>query len=207
MPRWEDLQPFLTSLLGDVLQSVVVVAVTLYLARWARQTFLRAASKSGADINTRHLVARLLYLGILFVGLATVLAIFDIPLSAVVTFVGVIGLSISLALQDILKNFFAGLYLLFERPFRIGEDIRVREFEGRVEDVGVRTITLRTSDNVQVLIPNAMVFAEIVLNRSHARPRASGEAANSHAGAGQPPPVGRLAEALDKGSPPPDVAP
>ena len=63
--------------------------------------FLKASAKSKADVNTRHLVARLLFLAVLSVGLATILAIFDVPLSALVTLLGVIGLGISLALQDI----------------------------------------------------------------------------------------------------------
>lgn len=166
LPGWQDVLVLARSIVPSVLQALLVLVLTLYFARAARQAFLRASTRTNADINARYLVARLLYIGVLFLGLATILAIFEVPLTAVLTFVGVIGLGISLALQDILKNFFAGLYLLFERPFRIGEHIRVRDFEGQVEDIGVRTTNLRTTENAEILIPNAIVFAEVVLNQT-----------------------------------------
>ena len=83
---------------------------------------------------------------------------------------GVFGLALSLAAQDILKSFFAGLYLLFERPFLIGDEVQVKEHIGRVESVGFRATTIRTEDNVLVVVPNAIVFAEVVSNRSRRGP-------------------------------------
>jgi hypothetical protein len=113
-------------------------------------------------------VGRLLSILVLIVGGLTMLDTFGIPLSAVVTFVGVIGLGITLALQDILRNFFAGLYMTFERPFRLGDTVSVKDQRGVVENIGIRTTTLRTDENVQVLIPNMVMFVEIVLNRTEA---------------------------------------
>ena len=83
--------------------------------------------------------------------------------------IGAVGLAFSLAMQDILKNFFSGVYLLLERPFRVGDTIKVKDQEGVVENIGVRTTTLRTVHNVRVMVPNAMIFAEIVANQSEAR--------------------------------------
>lgn len=153
--------------LGRVL---IVLVIAWQVARLARYSFERATVSSAADASIRLLVGRVLVLVIIGVGLLTALDIVGVPLSAVVTTLGVVGIAISLAVQDILKNFFAGLYLLFERPFRIGEEIQVKDFRGRVEHVDYRTTIIRTSDNIQVLIPNATLFAEIVLNRSQATP-------------------------------------
>src|SRR5204863_8385263 len=83
---------------------------------------------------------------------------------------GAVGLAFSLATQDILKNFFSGIYLLLERPFRVGDTIRVKDQQGIVENIGVRTTMLRTPENVQVLVPNAVVFAEVVTNHTNATP-------------------------------------
>ena len=51
-------------------------------------------------------------------------------------------------------------------PIRIGDEITVKDFRGRVVEVGMRTTSLRTEDDLQVLIPNAVVLAEVVVNRS-----------------------------------------
>jgi len=76
------------------------------------------------------------------------------------------------------------VYLLLERPFRVGDTIRVRDQEGVVENIGVRTTSLRTPDNVYVLVPNMIVFAEVVANRSHAQPGHPATAGADGAGAG-----------------------
>ena len=93
-----------------------------------------------------------------------VLGILGVNSTGLVTVAGAVGLAFSLAIQDILKNFFSGVYLLLERPFRVGDTIRVKEQQGVVENIGVRTTELRTPENVQVLVPNAVVFAEVVTN-------------------------------------------
>jgi small conductance mechanosensitive channel len=97
-----------------------------------------------------------------------VLGILGASPASLVTVAGAVGLAFSLAMQDILKNFFSGVYLLLERPFRVGDTIRVKDQQGMVENIGVRTTMLRTPDNVQVLVPNVMVFTEVVTNHSHA---------------------------------------
>jgi small-conductance mechanosensitive channel len=149
----------------------LVLALTFFLAGRTRRWFERATSRTRADRNTRLGVGRLLALFVLVMGSLTALDAIGIPLSTVVTFVGVVGLAISLALQDILKNFFAGLYLVFERPFRLGDTISVKDQRGVVENIGIRTTTLRTDENVQILIPNMTMFAEIVQNRTEVRPK------------------------------------
>ena len=100
-------------------------------------------------------------------GVATILDTVGVPLTTFVTVLGVAGLGISLAMQDILKSFVAGTYLLFERPFRIGDEISVKDQRGTVEDIGIRTTRLRNKDNVQIIIPNMVVFAEVVANRTN----------------------------------------
>jgi small-conductance mechanosensitive channel len=160
-------------------RAALVLILTLYLAGRIRHWFDRASSRTRADANTRLGVGRLLALLVLVLGVLTSLDAIGIPLSTVVTFVGVVGLAISLALQDILKNFFAGLYLVFERPFRLGDTIAVKDQRGVVETIGIRTTILRTDENVQVLIPNMTIFAEIVQNRTQVRPTPLDQAANS----------------------------
>jgi small-conductance mechanosensitive channel len=162
--------------LTTLARAALVLVITWYLASRARHWFERATAATRADANTRLAVGRLLSVIVLVVGAATLLDTFGIPLSAVVTIVGVVGLAISLAMQDILKNFFAGLYLLFERPFRLGDQVAIKDQRGVVETIGIRTTTLRTDENVYVMIPNAVMFAEIVSNRTYFKPKPADEA-------------------------------
>jgi small-conductance mechanosensitive channel len=155
----------------DVFAVRVAVALLVALAFWrlasaARHWFDRMSARSRADVNLRVLLSRVFYLALLAYGLLWALEVLGVSPAAIVTSLGVFGLAVGLAVQDILKNFFAGVYLLFERPFRIGDEISLRDHRGHVVDVGMRITTLRTEDNIQVMIPNAIVLAEIVINRS-----------------------------------------
>lgn len=154
-------------------QAVFVLVVSLIGMRLALNWSGSAMRRARVDSGTRILVKRGLVIGWLLITAVWVLGILGVNPAGLLAVAGAVGLAFSLALQDILKNFFSGIYLLLERPFRVGDIIRVKDQEGVVENVGVRTTQLRTTDNVQVLVPNALVFAEVVTNRTHARPAPS----------------------------------
>ena len=163
-------------------RALLVAIATWVAVRLSKSSFNYAARR--ADVTARLLIGRVINIVIVGIGVATILDTIGVPLTTFVTVLGVAGLGISLAMQDILKSFVAGTYLLFERPFRIGDEISVKDQRGTVEHIGIRTTVLRNADNVQVVIPNGMVFAEMVLNRTNERkpePAASVE--------GEPPPA------------------
>jgi len=82
----------------------------------------------------------------------------------------VTSLVLGLALQPILSNFFAGLVISVERPFRINDWIRVGDFEGRVVAITWRTTHLRTRDNDNLVIPNGKLADERVMNYYYPHP-------------------------------------
>ena len=152
-----------------LLRAIFVALGTWIAARVARTSFAYATRRTGADASVRLLVGRIVSLVIVGIGVATFLDTLGVPLTTFVTVLGVAGLGISLAMQDILKSFVAGTYLLFERPFRIGDEISIKDQRGIVETIGIRTTMLRNADNVQIIIPNAVVFAELISNRTNER--------------------------------------
>ncbi len=181
-----------------LLRAVFVVVGTILAARLARSSFDFATRRTGADASARLLVGRIVSLIITGIGVATLLDTVGVPLTTFVTVLGVAGLGISLAMQDILKSFVAGTYLLFERPFRIGDEISVKDQRGVVEHIGIRTTLLRNADNVQIIIPNAVVFAELIANRTNERkpepePELPDVAVDASSDDGPPPPDGAVA--------------
>ena len=148
-----------------LLRALLLAIGTWIAARLARSSFNFASRR--ADAHARLLIGRIVNIIIIGIGVATILDTIGVPLTTFVTVLGVAGLGISLAMQDVLKSFVAGTFLLFERPFRIGDEITVKAERGVVEHIGIRTTRLRNPDNVQIIIPNAVVFAEVVLNRTN----------------------------------------
>src|SRR5690606_14690991 len=85
-------------------------------------------------------------------------------LTAFVAGLGVAGFTIGFALKDISENFIAGLILLLQRPFELGDVIRVDEFEGRIVEVSLRATEMETMDGQNVLLPNAMLLTSPLTN-------------------------------------------
>src|SRR5207249_11269776 len=84
---------------------------------------------------------------------------------------GIGGIALAFALQDILENFIAGLIIQARRPFRRGDEINTHDYVGRVEDVNLRNVIIRTFDGERVLLPNAMVLKAPVEHTSELQSR------------------------------------
>src|SRR5438874_1709222 len=151
-------------------QAFLVIIFSLVGVRLALNWTGSAMRRARVDLGTQILVKRGLLIAWLIVTLLVVLGILGVNPAGLLAIAGAVGLAFSLAIQDILKNFFSGVYLLLERPFRVGDTIRVKEQIGVVENIGVRTTQLRTTENVQVLVPNATGFGEVGSNNTYARP-------------------------------------
>lgn len=100
---------------------------------------------------------------VVFTGIA-VLDRLGVPVSGLLTGAGVAGLAISLAAQSTLSNLIAGVTLVLEHPFGIGDYIVVGSYEGTVEDVSFRSTRIRTLDNVAITIENSKICSEYIQN-------------------------------------------
>ena len=82
----------------------------------------------------------------------------------VLTFGGIFSLAIGLAFQDLLRNILAGIFILLEKPFRIGDHVAIGDCEGVVQTIALRTTALRTGDGRLAVLPNLTVFSSVILN-------------------------------------------
>jgi small-conductance mechanosensitive channel len=145
--------------------ALLVVVVTLVIARGVRRATMRMLARSRAQANVTILLGNLAQVVVILLGILGVLAIYTRDAFAwILTSFGVVGLVIGLSLQDILKNFFAGVWVLVERPFRIGDTIEVGGDSGVVEEIAFRTTMLKTTDGREVIVPNAIFMTSSVVN-------------------------------------------
>ncbi|MEL7408944.1 MAG: mechanosensitive ion channel family protein, partial [Cyanobacteria bacterium J06558_2] len=83
-------------------------------------------------------------------------------LGDVIATLGIGSVAIGFVFQDIFKNFLAGIILLIEEPFRIGDEVQIGDYQGKVENINIRTTGIRTYQGKKVLLPNAKVFTNAV---------------------------------------------
>jgi small conductance mechanosensitive channel len=141
----------------------IILWITGRLRRRLRHTLeVRTKGKN----NLPALIDNLLNIGVyIFVAIFAFSAL-GADSSAFVQAIGLITAAVSLSLQDVLKNFVAGIYLLAEEPFSEGDRLEVLDQVGTVERVTVRTTVIRNDKAEQVLVPNYEVFSKVVTNRS-----------------------------------------
>lgn len=162
----------LVELLGKTILSLLILALFIVLGRVLRNTVRRVVGRTSRNVNLPILLSNLVYVALIIVGVLAILSVYTgAGLSTLLTLFGLVSLAISLSVQDILKNFVSGVYLLLEQPFSIGDRVKVHDVEGMVENIEIRTTKIHTDDGVQVFIPNSIVFAEIVTNRTAYRHR------------------------------------
>ena len=147
------------------LWAAVVVVIAIVIARAVRGTTMRQLTRHRAHANATILLGNLAQLGVIVLGVLIVLAIYTQgAFGWILTSLSVVGIVIGLSLQDILRNFFAGVWVLVERPFRIGDTIDVSGYTGLVEEISFRTTQLRTADGRQVIVPNGDFMTKPVVN-------------------------------------------
>ncbi|WP_457630166.1 mechanosensitive ion channel family protein [Oceanithermus sp.] len=150
-----------------------VVAATLrlmlaYLVWVAVEAFIELRlARRGVD---RNLVILSRYAAITLIIVWAAYMVAGAEIAPVVGALGILGLAVSLAAQDTFSNFIAGIILLMDRPFRIGDWVKVGEEFGQVEGLTLRTTRLRTPDNESVAIPNAVVAGGEIKNLSAGGP-------------------------------------
>jgi MscS family membrane protein len=107
------------------------------------------------------------------IGLTILLSHFGVDVTAFIAALGIGGLALSLGAKDTIADAIAGLIILIDRPFRIGDRIEIEEVGtwGDVTDIGLRTTRIRTRDNRMVIVPNSVIGANQVINYSYPDPR------------------------------------
>jgi small conductance mechanosensitive channel len=145
--------------------ALIVAAVALLIARAVRGVTMRALARNRAQANVTVLVGNLAQVTVIAIGVLLILAIYTQgAFGWILASFSVVGVVIGLSLQDILKNFVAGIWVLVERPFRIGDVIEVAGYSGIVEEIAFRTTQLRTDDGREVIVPNGTFMTSAVVN-------------------------------------------
>ncbi len=148
----------------DWLHAGLIVAAAVLLAQVVRRLLVRIIEHNDSERGVAVVIGRsLAYLVVVF-GLVYALRVLGISLGPLLGALGVGGIALAFALQDVLQNAVAGLLLQIRRPFRRGHQIKTGDYEGIVTDVTLRTVQLRTYDGLDVYVPNRIVLASPIVN-------------------------------------------
>jgi small-conductance mechanosensitive channel len=158
----------LRSILEGTLTALVALVLVLWLSAAIEARLLKATRLS---MSVRKIAANLTRALLSLVGLLIALSSAGIPLTALSVFGGAIGVGIGFGLQKLAANYISGFVILFERSLRIGDTVRVDNFEGRITDITTRYTVIRAANGRESIVPNEMLITQRVENCSFADPK------------------------------------
>ena len=164
------LEPFLGPLTGIVVDAAIFLAVvtaTYVLYKAAVKPIVRRLfDRQGLDEHARRPLQKIVAFLVLFAGVTVAFgaAGYQGFLRSLATIAAAATLAVGFALQDVIKNFVAGVFIYTDKPFRIGDWIEWKDNSGVVEDISFRVTRVRTFDNELLTVPNHALTSDVVKN-------------------------------------------
>jgi small-conductance mechanosensitive channel len=177
----QSVRALVSAYVGKLAIAAVVVALGLGIAWLARAAMRRLLSRR--PVEAQLLAGRVVYIAVLVGTALWALSAAGVHIAAIATVAGTIGLATSLSLQGRAQDVVAGLYLLMERFFKVGDQVSLRGFSGQIEFIGSRTTLIRTADGKQLVVPNTVMMSEVIVKGPDqapvAAPTSGGDTATS----------------------------
>ncbi|GIV59321.1 MAG: mechanosensitive ion channel protein [Rhodothermaceae bacterium] len=156
----------LIALLPNLVLAVLVAIGFGLLARYGRRLTYRLLDRVSANRQVNRLLGSIVSVAVVAAGIFIALSILHLEdvVTALLAGVGIVGLALGFAFQDIVSNFVSGILLAFRRPFREGHYVEASGVSGTVEEVNLRTTIIRRTDGARVYVPNREVFGHQIVN-------------------------------------------
>lgn len=153
-------------LLPNLLIALVILVATFFAARLVRRVMTNLMGRVSGSSTLNNLVVTMCYVGVLLLGLFFTLEVLrlDKTVTSLLAGVGIIGLALGFAFQDLAANFISGVIIAVQRPFTVGDVIETDKYFGTIESINLRTLDLRQVTGELVRVPNRKVFESAVIN-------------------------------------------
>ena len=156
-----------------IIEGAVTAGAVLLIALWIsaaiESRLLRSAT--GAELSLRKAVSNAVRALLVFVGLLVALSSVGIDLTALSVLGGAVGVGIGFGLQKLAANYVSGFVILAERSMRIGDNVKLDKFEGRITQINARYTVIRSPSGRESIVPNELLITQRVENLSLSDPR------------------------------------
>ena len=163
---WVQIQEIVTVWGLKVIAAVAIFIVGRWIAMFMRRVIRRLMERANVESIITGFVSSIAYIALLAFVVIAALGQLGIQTTSFIAVLGAAGLAIGLALQGSLANFAAGFLMIIFRPFKVGDFIEGAGVAGIVEEIQIFTTTLKTPDNKIIIIPNAKLSGDNIVNYS-----------------------------------------
>jgi small conductance mechanosensitive channel len=168
MLAWETIRKSLDAFfaaLPNLIVGIILFLAFLAAAKHLQNLVVKVANRAGLDSTLAIVLGSLTRFAVGIGGflVAAVVVLPGFSPGNLVAGLGITSVAIGFAFQDILKNFFAGILLLWQQPFRIGDEIKTGEYEGTVEEINIRATLLRKYSGELIVLPNGKIYSDPII--------------------------------------------
>ena len=176
MEKWLDLiskklEAWLTDfirMLPNLVLSILIFIAFFFLARILRKAVYKLLLKVSHKTSVSGLFSSIFFMIFLSIGIFISLRVLhlDQALTTLLAGAGIVGLALGFAFQDLTANFISGVFIIFRKPFDVGNVIDTNGFTGIVEEIQLRSTTIRTFQGLHIMLPNKEIFQKAITNYS-----------------------------------------
>lgn len=147
----------------DVLEAAVIIVLGIFLVRIAKRYLQKIEATHDRQRTALNLLEKITSGFLLVVTFTLALKVVGLDLTLIV---GVLTLGLSFGMRDVIKNYVAGILVLFKSPFEIGDIVKIRSYTGKIEKIEFQSITVRTFDQKEITIHNSDLLTQPITNFS-----------------------------------------
>lgn len=158
-----------SAIMLSVVMTVVIVSVFFFANKLAHLTLHHVSNEDRSSLIQPKTLPVFEYTAIVFLGTAALYSAFNVwgvELTALLASLGVAGLAIGMAAKDTLSDIIAGVLILTDSPFVLGDTIDIKGESGKITHIGLRNTRVKTAQNIEIVIPNSKVGASEIINKS-----------------------------------------
>ena len=149
-----------------ILAAIAIFYIGKIVAKWIKRLVTKVMTRGNVDPLIIGFTSSIAYMAMMAFVIMATLGQVGIQTTSFIAILGAAGLAIGLALQGSLANFAAGFLLIIFRPFKVGDVIEAAGVTGKVNEIQIFTTTLKTPDNKIIIIPNAKLGSDNIVNYS-----------------------------------------
>ena len=168
---WQQLNDWISSFIAglpQLLAAIIVFAFFWYASKWAEKLANKLFDRVEAPISVERLLATLTRIAVVLLGAMIALGLLELDktVTSMLAGLGIVGVALGFAFQDIAANFISGLILVLRRPFQVGDVIEVNDYMGVVQAIELRSTIIKSFQGQIIHIPNQLVFSNAITNYS-----------------------------------------
>jgi small conductance mechanosensitive channel len=167
----DKISQWLTTLilmLPNIAVAVIIVVLFFLLGKFVKNIIVKILNRFSQHLSVNRLISQVVFLTVFVMGFFIALGVLELDkaFTSLLAGVGIVGLILGFAFQDIAANFIAGIIISFEQPFKINDLIETNDHFGTVKVIRIRTTEIMTPKGEYVIIPNKEVYTNPLINYS-----------------------------------------